>query len=160
MAATEQEMMERAARIQTIEELREVSAEPVSYTHLPIRTATSSRNGYLPTPLIASLASSLAATCSPRPSRPKATSWQRPSSSDVYKRQLKQSPLDRREWVRLLDLSAQEEACIDESVKPGEGLLVAGAARIAITDDWPKGLLLSLIHILVRRQRASRRQRR
>ena len=39
------------------------------------------------------------------------------------------------------DLSAQEEACIDESVKPGEGLLVAGAARIAITDDWPKGLL-------------------
>lgn len=28
MAATEQEMMERAARIQTIEELREVSAEP------------------------------------------------------------------------------------------------------------------------------------
>ena len=27
MAATEQEMMERAARIQTIEELREVSAE-------------------------------------------------------------------------------------------------------------------------------------
>ena len=54
---------------------------------------------------------------------------------------LKQSPLDRREWVRLLDLSAQEEACIDESVKPGEGLLVAGAARIAITDDWPKGLL-------------------
>lgn len=54
---------------------------------------------------------------------------------------LKQSPLDRQAWVKLLDLSAQEEACIDESVKPGEGLLVAGAARIAITDSWPKGLL-------------------
>ena len=54
---------------------------------------------------------------------------------------LKQSPLDRHEWVRLLDLSGLEGACIDESSKPGEGLLVAGAARIPITDDWPKGLL-------------------
>ena len=56
----------------------------------------------------------------------------------------KQSPLDRQAWVKLLDLSAQEASYIDESVKPGEGLLICGAARIAITDLWPFGLLYNL----------------
>ena len=45
---------------------------------------------------------------------------------------LKQSPVDRLEWSSLLNLSEQEEECIDESVEPGDGLLIAGAARIPI----------------------------
>lgn len=59
---------------------------------------------------------------------------------------LKQSPLDRQAWVKLLDLSAQEEAYVDESIKPGEGLLAAGGARIPITDNWPHGLLYDLFN--------------
>ena len=58
----------------------------------------------------------------------------------------KQSPLDRQAWAKLLDFSAQEEAYIDESIKPGEGLLVAGGARIPIKDDFPKGALYDLFN--------------
>ena len=53
----------------------------------------------------------------------------------------KQSPLDRKAWVDLLGLSDEEATYIDESVRPGEGLLVAGAARVPIKDDFPKGEL-------------------
>ena len=49
----------------------------------------------------------------------------------------KQSPVDRMEWVNLLNLSDQEEECIDESVEPGDGLLIAGAARIPIRGRFP-----------------------
>lgn len=52
---------------------------------------------------------------------------------------LKQSPLDRKEWIRLLNLSEQEEECIDESTEPGNGLLIAGAARVPIRGKFPSG---------------------
>lgn len=52
---------------------------------------------------------------------------------------LKQSPLDRAEWVRLLGLSEQEEEFIDESVEPGDGLLIAGGARVPIRGKFPSG---------------------
>ena len=58
----------------------------------------------------------------------------------------KQSPLDRKAWVDLLDLSAQEAGYIDESIRAGEGLLVAGGARIPIKDDFPKGALYDLFN--------------
>ena len=58
----------------------------------------------------------------------------------------KQSPVDRRAWVDLLGLSEQESRYIDESVKPGEGLLVAGGARVPIKDDFPKGALYDLFN--------------
>ena len=44
----------------------------------------------------------------------------------------KQSPLDRMKWAELLNLSEQEEECIDESAEPGDGLLIAGNARVPI----------------------------
>ena len=55
---------------------------------------------------------------------------------------LKQSPLDRAEWVRLLGLSEQEEEFIDESVEPGDGLLIAGGARVPIRGKFPSGNVL------------------
>lgn len=55
---------------------------------------------------------------------------------------LKQSPLDRMRWVELLNLSEQEEECIDESVEPGDGLLIAGNARVPIRGKFPKGNVL------------------
>ena len=58
----------------------------------------------------------------------------------------KQSPLDRRAWADLLGLSAREEGYIDESSKPGEGLLIAGAARVPIKDDFPRGELYDLFN--------------
>ncbi len=58
----------------------------------------------------------------------------------------KQSPLDRRAWADLLGLSAREEGYIDESAKPGEGLLIAGAARVPIKDDFPRGELYDLFN--------------
>ena len=58
----------------------------------------------------------------------------------------KQSPVDRKAWVDLMDLSAQEAGYIDESVKAGEGLLIAGGARIPIKDDFPKGPLYDLFN--------------
>lgn len=56
----------------------------------------------------------------------------------------KQSVLDRKAWAELLGLSEREEAYIDEATRPGEGLLIAGAARIPIKDDFPKGELYNL----------------
>lgn len=50
---------------------------------------------------------------------------------------LKQSVLDRQEWVSLLNLSEQEEECVDESVEAGDGLLIAGNARIPIRGKFP-----------------------
>ena len=58
----------------------------------------------------------------------------------------KQSPLDRKAWVDLLGLSDQEAGYIDESVRPGEGLLIAGGARVPIKDDFPKGVLYDLFN--------------
>lgn len=52
---------------------------------------------------------------------------------------LKQSPLDRRRWVDLLSLSEQEEECIDETVEAGDGLLIAGKARVPIRGNFPSG---------------------
>ena len=52
---------------------------------------------------------------------------------------LKQSPLDRMRWAELLNLSDQEEECIDESVDNGDGLLIAGDARIPIRGQFPQG---------------------
>ena len=58
----------------------------------------------------------------------------------------KQSPLDRRTWAELLDMSAQEASYIDESIRAGEGLLIAGGARVPIKDDFPKGALYDLFN--------------
>ena len=46
----------------------------------------------------------------------------------------------------LLDLSAQEEGYIDDSIKAGEGLLVAGGVRVPLKDDFPKGALYDLFN--------------
>lgn len=58
----------------------------------------------------------------------------------------KQSPLDRKSWVDLLTLSDTEAGYIDDSIKPGEGLLVAGGVRVPIMDDFPKGKLYDLFN--------------
>lgn len=58
----------------------------------------------------------------------------------------KQSPLDRRAWTELLDMSAQEASYIDESVRAGEGLLIAGGARVPLKDSFPKGSLYDLFN--------------
>lgn len=55
---------------------------------------------------------------------------------------LKQSPLDRIRWVSLLNLSEQEEECIDESAEAGDGLLIAGNARVPIRGKFPQGNVL------------------
>lgn len=55
---------------------------------------------------------------------------------------LKQSPLDRMKWVELLNLSEQEEECIDESAEAGDGLLIAGSARVPIRGKFPQDNIL------------------
>ena len=55
---------------------------------------------------------------------------------------LKQSPLDRMRWTELLNLSEQEEECIDESAEAGDGLLLAGGARVPIRGRFPQGNVL------------------
>ena len=55
---------------------------------------------------------------------------------------LKQSPLDRMKWAELLNLSEQEEECIDESAEQGDGLLIAGNARVPIRGKFPSGNVL------------------
>lgn len=55
---------------------------------------------------------------------------------------LKQSPFDRMKWAELLNLSEQEEECIDESAEPGDGLLIAGNARVPIRGKFPSGNVL------------------
>ena len=71
----------------------------------------------------------------------------------------KQSPVDRRAWVDLLGLSEQESRYIDESIKPGEGLLVAGGARVPIKDDFPRGALYDLFNTKPSEQAPRRRRR-
>ena len=58
----------------------------------------------------------------------------------------KQSALDRKSWVDLLSLSATEAGYIDDTIKAGEGLLVAGGVRVPIRDDFPKGALYDLFN--------------
>lgn len=55
---------------------------------------------------------------------------------------LKQSPVDRLRWVELLNLSDQEEECIDESIEAGDGLLIAGSARVPVRGKFPSGNVL------------------
>lgn len=55
---------------------------------------------------------------------------------------LKQSPVDRMKWVELLNLSEQEEECIDETAEAGDGLLIAGSARVPIRGKFPQGNVL------------------
>lgn len=52
---------------------------------------------------------------------------------------LRQSDADRRFWVESRGLSEREAACIDDTARPGQGLLIADAARVPITDDFPRG---------------------
>ena len=56
----------------------------------------------------------------------------------------KQGPADLEAWTDMLDLSIAERGFIDESIKAGEGLLVAGGIRVPIKDDCPKGELFRL----------------
>ena len=42
-------------------------------------------------------------------------------------------------WTELLNLSEQEEECIDESAEAGDGLLLAGNARVPIRGKFPSG---------------------
>lgn len=56
----------------------------------------------------------------------------------------KQASQDLAAWADMLSLSAAEKEYIDESIKAGEGLLVAGGARVPIRDDFPRGLLYDL----------------
>ena len=50
---------------------------------------------------------------------------------------LRQSDADRAFWVRARNLSAQEEESISETARRGQGLLIADAARVPVTDDFP-----------------------
>ena len=56
----------------------------------------------------------------------------------------KQASQDLTAWAEMLSLSGAEREYIDESIKAGEGLLVAGGARVPIRDDFPKGMLYDL----------------
>ena len=56
----------------------------------------------------------------------------------------KQASQDLAAWAEMLSLSGAEREYIDESIKAGEGLLVAGGARVPIRDDFPKGKLYDL----------------
>lgn len=56
----------------------------------------------------------------------------------------KQASQDLAAWSEMLSLSGAEREYIDESIKAGEGLLVAGGARVPIRDDFPKGALYDL----------------
>ena len=58
----------------------------------------------------------------------------------------RQSFADKAKWSELLNLSEQEEGYIDESVNPGDGLLIAGGSRVPIVDDFPKGALYDLFN--------------
>ena len=58
----------------------------------------------------------------------------------------RQSFADKAKWSELLNLSEEEEGYIDESVNPGDGLLIAGGSRVPIVDDFPKGALYDLFN--------------
>ena len=71
---------------------------------------------------------------------------------------LKQSPLDRKEWVHLLNLSEQEEEFIDEGVEAGDGLLIAGKARVPIRGKFPDGNVLYDLFSTNPNEKAERKQ--
>ena len=52
---------------------------------------------------------------------------------------MRQSDPDREFWRRARGLSDPEVSFIDDTARPGQGLLVADAARVPITDDFPRG---------------------
>ncbi|MBR2682001.1 MAG: conjugal transfer protein TraC, partial [Atopobiaceae bacterium] len=52
---------------------------------------------------------------------------------------LRQSDVDRAFWAKARTLSPQEEGYISETARRGQGLLIADAARVGITDDFPQG---------------------
>ena len=56
----------------------------------------------------------------------------------------KQASQDLAAWAEMLSLSGAEREYIDESIKAGEGLLVAGGARVPLRDDFPQGALYDL----------------
>ena len=56
----------------------------------------------------------------------------------------KQSSVDLSAWSEMLGLSDTERGYIGDSIKPGEGLLIAGGVRVPIRDDFPKGRLYDL----------------
>lgn len=57
----------------------------------------------------------------------------------------KQSSIDRDLWAETLNLSEEEISFIDDGIKPGDGLLVAGGARMPITNELPKGKIYDLL---------------
>lgn len=57
----------------------------------------------------------------------------------------KQSSVDRDLWAETLNLSDEEVRYIDDGIKPGDGLLVAGGARMPITNELPKGKIYDLL---------------
>lgn len=57
---------------------------------------------------------------------------------------LKQSDRDRKKLADILELSPQQTSWIDRSISPGEGLLIAGGAKIPFKDDFPHGGLYDL----------------
>ena len=57
----------------------------------------------------------------------------------------KQSTVDRDLWAETLNLSDEEVRYIDDGIKPGDGLLVAGGARMPITNELPKGRIYDLL---------------
>lgn len=57
-----------------------------------------------------------------------------------------QSAEDAEAWARLKGLSESELKHIDETVKPGEGLVLAGKLHIPIRGEWPQGLMYDLMN--------------
>jgi type IV secretory pathway VirB4 component len=55
---------------------------------------------------------------------------------------LRQSLEDKAGWSELLGLSPLEESYIDKGIKPGDGLLCAGAARVPFKGEFPKNTSL------------------
>lgn len=58
----------------------------------------------------------------------------------------KQSTVDRDLWAETLNLSDEEIGYIDDGIKPGDGLLVAGGARLPDHQRAPQGQDLRLAH--------------
>ena len=52
---------------------------------------------------------------------------------------LRQSDADRAFWTSARTLSPVEESAISEVARRGQGLLIADAARVPVTDDFPRG---------------------
>lgn len=52
---------------------------------------------------------------------------------------LRQPDADRAFWAESRGLSDREVEAIDDTCRPGQGLLIADAARVPITDDFPTG---------------------